>query len=730
MKGIYPGGVIVSRVKHDITIRGVDRNLVVLDGRDQQANAIEIMADHVTVENMTAHDFTGNGFYWEKVHGYAGRYLTVWNVGVYGIYAVQSRSGAFDHDLVSWAGDAAFYVGECHRVMPCSTTSSRSTRPWATQEPTPEGTWSCTTSSSATAAGIFPNSYDTGEAPPPQQEATFNDNVVRDSGRAQTPMTTPLGGFDGIGIAIAGGNSDLVQRNTVTGSTRCGIAIYPTVQEDGTGWVPIGDRVAGNEIEGSGLADLTLAAGSGPGNCFEANRSSSTDPPSLAATPCPSGSEAVARELVMTPSAALGAHPERRNAPPYTAGATPPPQPTMPGAVNPGAGAAIAVPLGWALLGCVAVWRRERETDRSEELGRQGPAAHVPSARHRGVTLLTATALLATLGGGGTLIAAAVSARGVRLPVEAPATGPSAGPPGSGVPAPSLAGVMGTLVFTRLEGTASDISSGRGVGVVYTIDTDGTDRSDRSDRRTQHHASALVAGWIGHRLRGRRCEPPQRRSDHERRRIVPAGHHGPEEARRLRQPRVVPGRVQDRVRLQRESVPGAELHLHLQPGWIASHAAGAGHDPAWSPIDDRIAFQRLIRRTPTDVHCDLFVLDRSSGATTRLTQTPDEEQHPSWSPDGTRITFDSFASPSTPAAPGTPHPPARIYVMPADGAAAPVPITPETLAVDSEPRWISGGLIAFFTYGAEEGEGIGVVRDAGSRVAELSGRYYEFDLRP
>jgi hypothetical protein len=102
-RGTYPGGDIVPEDKPGITIRGVDRNEVVFDGEDERANALVIEADDVTVENMTAHNFPGNGFYWTGVEGYAGRYLTVWNVGLYGIYAIESREGIFEHSYVSGA---------------------------------------------------------------------------------------------------------------------------------------------------------------------------------------------------------------------------------------------------------------------------------------------------------------------------------------------------------------------------------------------------------------------------------------------------------------------------------------------------------------------------------------------------------------------------------------------------------------------------------------------------
>ena len=91
--GTYDGGLVVPKDKPDITIRGASRSGVLFDGKGLNLNAIEVQADRVTLENLSAHDFDGNGFYWEQVEGFAGRYLTVWNVNLYGIYATESRGG-------------------------------------------------------------------------------------------------------------------------------------------------------------------------------------------------------------------------------------------------------------------------------------------------------------------------------------------------------------------------------------------------------------------------------------------------------------------------------------------------------------------------------------------------------------------------------------------------------------------------------------------------------------
>ena len=63
--GTYPGGNVVPPAKHDITIRGVDRNQVVLDGANARRNGIVVHADGVSILNLSAHNFLRNAFYWD-----------------------------------------------------------------------------------------------------------------------------------------------------------------------------------------------------------------------------------------------------------------------------------------------------------------------------------------------------------------------------------------------------------------------------------------------------------------------------------------------------------------------------------------------------------------------------------------------------------------------------------------------------------------------------------------
>src|SRR5256714_5646859 len=118
-RGTYPGGVVVPAGRPGLTIRGVAPNAVGLDGAGKRDDAIDVRADGVTLQNLSAHDFLKNAFYWDGVTGFTGSYLTVWNVRGYGIYSEDSTGGLIERDYVSGAADAAYYVGECN---PCNST--------------------------------------------------------------------------------------------------------------------------------------------------------------------------------------------------------------------------------------------------------------------------------------------------------------------------------------------------------------------------------------------------------------------------------------------------------------------------------------------------------------------------------------------------------------------------------------------------------------------------------
>ncbi len=98
-------------------LRGVDRNRTILDGEFKRDNGVFVVGgDGVVVENLTARNFTENGFFWNGVLGYRGSYLTAYRNGDYGVYAYDSQYGQFDHSYASGSPDSGFYIGQCN---PC-----------------------------------------------------------------------------------------------------------------------------------------------------------------------------------------------------------------------------------------------------------------------------------------------------------------------------------------------------------------------------------------------------------------------------------------------------------------------------------------------------------------------------------------------------------------------------------------------------------------------------------
>jgi hypothetical protein len=269
-----------------LTLRGVDRNEVVIDGEFQRPNGVSVLfADGVAVENLTAINNTSNGFFWSGVRGYRGSYLTAVNNEVYGIYAFDSSDGLFEHSFASGSPDAGFYIGQCD---PCQATITDSISEWNGLG------YSGTNASSElyivdsvfrhNVAGIAPNTLD-GELLPPFHDVSIVGNLVHDNGNVDAPALAFEWAAQGNGILLAGGGDSYVARNRVLNHPQSGIAIFPML--DANFYMSYDHHVVGNVVEGSGLADLTLGGPATSGNCFEDNEHTSSLPAALEAKqPC------------------------------------------------------------------------------------------------------------------------------------------------------------------------------------------------------------------------------------------------------------------------------------------------------------------------------------------------------------------------------------------------------------------------------------------------------------
>ena len=105
--GVYKEAVTVET--ENLTIRGIDRNTTILDGSFELNNGIKVVgANGVAIENLTARNYTKNGFFWTGVTGYRGSYLTAFRNGDYGIYAFLSYKGQLEHSYGAGSPTPAF----------------------------------------------------------------------------------------------------------------------------------------------------------------------------------------------------------------------------------------------------------------------------------------------------------------------------------------------------------------------------------------------------------------------------------------------------------------------------------------------------------------------------------------------------------------------------------------------------------------------------------------------
>jgi hypothetical protein len=283
--GIYHESVSVEVSR--ITLRGRDRNTVILDGRYLLANGVNVKANDVAVENMTIRNFNQNGIVFNGIAaaangavdpsvvygtgtdvltGYRVSYVTTHNNGLYGVYAFAARDGVIEHSWASGHPDSGFYVGQCR---PCDVVIRH-----VVAERNAIGYYGTNASGGVIVMssefrhnrlGVAPNSQDM-ERLAPQADAVIVGNVVRDNDDPTAPRI-PSGYFGG-GIAIGGGTRNLVLRNRVTGHDRAGIELL-----DLDDYQPEGNRIEGNVLSDNtvDLAYAVQGARDGAGNCFVSN---------------------------------------------------------------------------------------------------------------------------------------------------------------------------------------------------------------------------------------------------------------------------------------------------------------------------------------------------------------------------------------------------------------------------------------------------------------------------
>ena len=277
-------------------------------------------AGGVAIENMTAVNYTGNGFFWTGVDGYRGSYLTTSRIGLYGIYAFDSVNGQLDHSYASGSADAGFYIGQCY---PCNALIDNVISEF-------NGIGYSGTNAGGELFIINSQFGTTGPASCPTPAATSSATRSATSSSPATSCTRTTRGTPrrsatrswrwatGSSWRVASATPSCNNRVWDHGKTGIGLVPYledapvddqPAEDEWGRPceetkqdpvnmeppdinlWNPLNNTVTGNVVSESGVADLTIASVdvdlSTLGNCFAGNDFTTSAPEDLEAlAPC------------------------------------------------------------------------------------------------------------------------------------------------------------------------------------------------------------------------------------------------------------------------------------------------------------------------------------------------------------------------------------------------------------------------------------------------------------
>ena len=276
--GVYNESVTITT--DYLTIRGTNRNSVIVDGEFMRENGIQIYdTDGVSVENLSVRNFSLNGVYWNGSKGFKGSYLTVYNNGDYGVYAFDSTDGVFDNIYASGHPDSGIYIGQCY---PCNS---------LIYDNVVEGNALGYSGTNAgghlylyrniwrdNMSGIVPNTLDS-ELNPPGRETTIISNLVVDNNNYDAPTNRFGLVARGMGIVVPGRVGDIIEKNIVINHDKYGIVASPML--DAKLYFSQHVQVKNNVVLDSGYTDLALAGPWGPGNCYEGNVYQTSTPPLL-----------------------------------------------------------------------------------------------------------------------------------------------------------------------------------------------------------------------------------------------------------------------------------------------------------------------------------------------------------------------------------------------------------------------------------------------------------------
>jgi hypothetical protein len=314
--GTYKEGLQIVGSRYD-GLKLVASGKVVLEGKGLKRGAAQNgvlvnNADAVTVKGFAARNYKANCFFVTNAVGYTLTKLVAERCGVYGIYAFNSKGGEMSSSEAYYNNDSGFYVGQTPiQKGRVKRTIVKNVKSWGNVLGFSGTNMHYVTITKSqwynNGAGIVPNALDSEKYPPP------GDNVIADNDifwnnfnfyygapfqipeQSAASLPYPIG----VGILLFGSQDTTVEGNRIFGNWLGGFAEVPAVQLAGSKDPALQeasvlrDNTVRNNVFGAGGSDLNardmVYDGSGTGNCFEGNQTTSPNLPASNSTfaPCP-----------------------------------------------------------------------------------------------------------------------------------------------------------------------------------------------------------------------------------------------------------------------------------------------------------------------------------------------------------------------------------------------------------------------------------------------------------
>lgn len=297
MKLVAPGGLVtiapgrykeqLEVSKKDVTIRGEDRNLTIIDGEGIRPYGIVATADGIRIENLTV---TGATFYGVLITGmhdkdgvkapgddgytqwlpdslytplqrYLVDHVTAYNNGLYGIYALYAQHGVIKDSYASGSADSGIYVGQCEQcdALVIGNVAERNAVGFENANANDTVIIAGNRFSGNRVGLTLLSSYR--EAFSPQHGNMVIGNLISNNTEADSPSQAE-GGF-GIGVGISGGQYNGFMKNRITGNPRSAVILTNT--EDISA---LGNNFFNNVFDGGTvLANLSATRAPAKANC-------------------------------------------------------------------------------------------------------------------------------------------------------------------------------------------------------------------------------------------------------------------------------------------------------------------------------------------------------------------------------------------------------------------------------------------------------------------------------